>query len=186
MGVGGQRHAPAALPPGKRPGIHCIGRCRSGRVRRKSPPPGFDPRTVQPVASRCTDWIIPVQSPQLNKGNTSDHLREPQDQAVLIMDYETIQGNRYCEWVSITSRERQDRLENQSKDGPATIESFLNADDKLKNTFQGCGAIRLCDLGKTTLQKKNWTTPIVSSNWQSITTAKPQTLIALYLCHIFF
>jgi len=25
MEVGGQRHAPAALPPGKRPGTHCIG-----------------------------------------------------------------------------------------------------------------------------------------------------------------
>jgi hypothetical protein len=25
MGVGGQRHAPTALPPGKRPGIHCRG-----------------------------------------------------------------------------------------------------------------------------------------------------------------
>ena len=25
MGVGGQRHAPAALPLGKRPGTHCIG-----------------------------------------------------------------------------------------------------------------------------------------------------------------
>jgi hypothetical protein len=25
MGVGGQLHAPAALPPGKRPGTHCIG-----------------------------------------------------------------------------------------------------------------------------------------------------------------
>ena len=25
MGVGGQHHAPAALPPGKRPGTHCIG-----------------------------------------------------------------------------------------------------------------------------------------------------------------
>jgi len=27
MGVGGQRHAPAALPRGKRPGIYCIGGC---------------------------------------------------------------------------------------------------------------------------------------------------------------
>jgi hypothetical protein len=27
----------------------------SGRVRENSPPPGFDPRTVQPVASRYTD-----------------------------------------------------------------------------------------------------------------------------------
>jgi hypothetical protein len=25
MGVGGQRHAPAALPPGKRPVAHCTG-----------------------------------------------------------------------------------------------------------------------------------------------------------------
>ena len=30
----------------------------SGRVRKISPPPGFDPRTVQPVASRYTDWAI--------------------------------------------------------------------------------------------------------------------------------
>jgi len=28
---------------------------RSGRVRKMSPPPGFDPWIVQPVASRCTD-----------------------------------------------------------------------------------------------------------------------------------
>ena len=27
MGVGGQRHTPAALPPGKRPGTHWIGGC---------------------------------------------------------------------------------------------------------------------------------------------------------------
>jgi hypothetical protein len=29
---------------------------RSGHVRKISPPPGFDPRTVQPVASSYTDW----------------------------------------------------------------------------------------------------------------------------------
>jgi len=29
---------------------------RSGQVRNTSPPPGFDPRTVQPVASRYTDY----------------------------------------------------------------------------------------------------------------------------------
>ena len=29
---------------------------RSGQVRKISPPPGFDPRTVQPVASRYIDW----------------------------------------------------------------------------------------------------------------------------------
>ena len=29
---------------------------RSGQLRKISPPPGFDPRTVQPVASRYTDY----------------------------------------------------------------------------------------------------------------------------------
>ena len=62
-GVGGQRHAPAALPPGK-PGAHCIGGWvgpRAGLDRcGKLPPLGFDPRTVQPVASRYTDYAIPV------------------------------------------------------------------------------------------------------------------------------
>ena len=43
-GVGGERHAPAALPPGK-PGTHCIRRLsgplsRSGWVRKISPPTG--------------------------------------------------------------------------------------------------------------------------------------------------
>jgi hypothetical protein len=33
---------------------------RSGRVRKISPPPGFDPRNAQPVASRYTDWAIPA------------------------------------------------------------------------------------------------------------------------------
>ena len=33
---------------------------RSGRVRKISPTPRFDPRTVQQVASRYTDWAIPA------------------------------------------------------------------------------------------------------------------------------
>ena len=53
MGVGGQRHAPAALPPGKTryPLYRRLGgsQRRSGRVRKPRPPPGFNPRTVQPV-----------------------------------------------------------------------------------------------------------------------------------------
>jgi hypothetical protein len=46
---------------------------RSGRVRKISPPPGFDPRTVQPVVSRYTDWATGPTSalfPQLNLLNT--------------------------------------------------------------------------------------------------------------------
>jgi len=57
--VRGQRHAPAAFCLQYRPGIHrtegWVGP-RSGRVRKISPPPGFDSRTVQPVASRYTDY----------------------------------------------------------------------------------------------------------------------------------
>ena len=33
---------------------------RSGRVLKISPPPGFDPRTAQPVASPYTDYAIPA------------------------------------------------------------------------------------------------------------------------------
>ena len=64
MGVGGQRHAPAALPPGKtrHPLYRRLGgpQGRSGRVRKISPPPGFNPRPVQTLASRYTDWAIPT------------------------------------------------------------------------------------------------------------------------------
>jgi hypothetical protein len=56
----GQRHAPAALyPRGKN--LYQLHRRlggsqgRSGRLRKISPPLAFDPRTVQPVASRYTN-----------------------------------------------------------------------------------------------------------------------------------
>jgi hypothetical protein len=62
--VGDQRHAPAALLPGKTryPLYRRLGGPddRSGRVPKISPPPGFDPLNVQPVASRYTDWAIPA------------------------------------------------------------------------------------------------------------------------------
>jgi hypothetical protein len=58
-GVRGQRHAPAALYPGKDqvPIVHEAG-WAPGSVwtgAENLAPPGFDPRTVQPVASRYTD-----------------------------------------------------------------------------------------------------------------------------------
>jgi hypothetical protein len=63
-GVGSQRHAPAALPPVKAqyPLYSWLGGVQilSGKVRKISPLPVFDPRTVQPVASRSTDWAIAV------------------------------------------------------------------------------------------------------------------------------
>jgi hypothetical protein len=66
MGVGGQRHAQAALPPGmnRYPLYRRLGGPQglSGRVLKISPPPGFDPWTVQLVASLYTDYAIPVHN----------------------------------------------------------------------------------------------------------------------------
>jgi hypothetical protein len=64
MGVGGQRQASTTLLPGKRPSTHCMGGWVGPRagVWKISPPPGVDPRTIQPVASRYTDYDIPVHS----------------------------------------------------------------------------------------------------------------------------
>jgi hypothetical protein len=63
MGVGGQHHAPAALPTGKRPVTHCTGGWVGPRASMEGTenlaPPEFDPRAVQPVASRYTDDAIP-------------------------------------------------------------------------------------------------------------------------------
>ena len=53
---------PGRITPGKEPvGLPIYRRLggpqsRSGQVRKISPLPGFDPRTVQPVASRYTDY----------------------------------------------------------------------------------------------------------------------------------
>ena len=59
MGVGGQRHSRVALLPGKAwyPSYRRLGGLQgwSGRVRKISPPPGFDPQTIQPVVSHYTD-----------------------------------------------------------------------------------------------------------------------------------
>ena len=62
MVVGGQQHAPAALPPGKtwHPLYRRLGgpQGRSGRVQKISPSPGFDPRVVQPAVNPNTDRAI--------------------------------------------------------------------------------------------------------------------------------
>jgi hypothetical protein len=66
MGVGGQRHVPAPLPPGmtQYPLYSGLGGPQglSGRVQETSPTPGFNPQTVQSVTSRYADWAIPVYS----------------------------------------------------------------------------------------------------------------------------
>ena len=56
--VSGQHHTPAALHPGKSryPLYSRLGgpQGQSGREN-LAPPPGFDPRTFQPIVSRYTD-----------------------------------------------------------------------------------------------------------------------------------
>jgi hypothetical protein len=61
MGVGGQRHAPAALPR-EGPGTHRVGSCVGPRASldrcgKFLAPNGIYPRTVHPVASRYTDEL---------------------------------------------------------------------------------------------------------------------------------
>ena len=59
--------------PRERPGTHCTGGWMDRRdgldwCGKISPPPGFDPRTIQVLASRYTDCAIP------NRGLKTKHL----------------------------------------------------------------------------------------------------------------
>jgi hypothetical protein len=68
---GDERHAPAALPPGKTqyPLYWRLGgpQDHSGRLQNISPTPAFDPRTFQSVASRYTDCTIPSKHTNTHK-----------------------------------------------------------------------------------------------------------------------
>ena len=64
--MSGQRHASALFIPGIEP-VPIVPEAGwdPGTVwmgAEKLSPPGFDPQTVQPSASRYTDWAIPVHS----------------------------------------------------------------------------------------------------------------------------
>ena len=94
-GVGAQHHAPAVLPPGKSryPLYMRLGgpQGRSARVQKISPPPpGLDPWTVQPVASRYTDWAIPA--PRMNM--THDNLRKREEWQVTASGWASEEADR--------------------------------------------------------------------------------------------
>ena len=74
----GQLHAPAAhLAPGKDPvTIVQEAGLASGpvwTVAENLAPPGFDPRTVQPVGSRYTDYATRPTCTQLNNNNNNNN-----------------------------------------------------------------------------------------------------------------
>jgi hypothetical protein len=87
-GGGGWGHSPVAFTPGKGTRYPLYRRLSgpqglSGRVRKFSPPPEFDPRAVQSVPSRYTDWAIPAHLllPQgmeprfLGRSNHTDYVK---------------------------------------------------------------------------------------------------------------
>ena len=70
----------------ERPGTPCIGGWvgpRAGLVgcRKSRPPLGFDPRTVQPVACRYTDWPIPTHPCSVGTGSYFPRVKQPRCEA---------------------------------------------------------------------------------------------------------
>jgi hypothetical protein len=66
MGVG----APASLPPGKRPGTHCVEgwvgpRAGLDGCGKSRPPPGIDPQTFQPVPINMMFCKQKVRPPEI-------------------------------------------------------------------------------------------------------------------------
>ena len=81
---------PRPLYPRERPGTHCTGGWMGPRTGldgcgKSRPPPGFYPRTVQPVASRYTDWAIPAH---IRRGYTTESrlpIQYPKNLAFLLI-----------------------------------------------------------------------------------------------------
>jgi hypothetical protein len=65
---------PWPLYPREKPGTHCTGGWVGPRagldVRKISPPPGFDPWTIQPVASPYTDWATWPTEVEVDKSSS--------------------------------------------------------------------------------------------------------------------
>ena len=78
MGVGGQLHALAALPPGmiwyplyrRLDGPQGL----SEQAQKITPPPGFNPRTILPEASRCFACITLSKHLHRITGNINEEL----------------------------------------------------------------------------------------------------------------
>ena len=75
MGVGDQCHSLATLSlvQNRYPLYKRLGglQGRAGQMLEISPQPGFEPWTVQPVASHCTDWAVPALNIMLSCMNVT-------------------------------------------------------------------------------------------------------------------
>ena len=127
--MGGQLHAPGALPLGKTQYIlyRRLGGShgRSGQVRKISPPPGFDPRTVQPVASHYTDWAIPIPTTEINNGVFAPYLSYAYTAVLLSLGSSGTQHNDVVQRVVADTEERA-RL--YPRDGSNTDWNYSNKD----------------------------------------------------------
>jgi hypothetical protein len=70
----GSASRPGRCLPREIPGTHCTGgwvgpRAGLDRCGKYRPPPGFDPRTVQPVTSRYTEWVTRTTGNCIVSGN---------------------------------------------------------------------------------------------------------------------
>ena len=88
---------------------------RSGQVRKISPPPGFDPRTVQPVASRYTNYAT---RPTIFHIYTSN----------LHEDQESVWGTRWCSWLKHCTKSR--KIAGSIPDGVTAIFHWHNLSDR--------------------------------------------------------
>jgi len=87
MGTGWSRSRSGRFTHGKVTGYPLYRRLggpqgRSGQARKISPPPGFDPRTVQLVASRYTDRAVPGPKSKLR-----EYLRKTRESKVMHGQY---------------------------------------------------------------------------------------------------
>ena len=91
MGMGGKRLGPANLHPGmtRYPLYSGLGgtQVRPGRVKKFSPPPGFDPRPDQPVASRYTDWAIPAHAKEKRKEKKTSGNKKEDESGIYTSDF---------------------------------------------------------------------------------------------------
>ena len=97
---------------------------RSGRVWKISPPPGFDPRKVQPVASRYTDWANPAPLHVLSLSVSRQYFSVPTDSKVIFTVRQSLVGQVLISISSIRSH----------SDTPHPVELLCESDQLVAET----------------------------------------------------